>query len=146
MAVTTFETIESKIFISIYDAQLLQSENFDLELRGCQWKFYVEKVANENGDGIIVHLERIFTNDDSLYSCIASAKIELKSFDDHTPSYIGRIPPREFSCENRKWSHRFIDWEILINPGKTLTKINFINIITKNTCLSIYTNHKNNFS
>lgn len=118
MAVSTFETIETKFLITIYDAQLLRSEHFDLDFRGCQWKFYVEKGTNENGDGIIVQLERIFTNDDGLYSCIATAQIELKSFDDHTPSYIFRIPPREFSDLHRKWSHRFIDWENLINPGK----------------------------
>ncbi|XP_055314185.1 uncharacterized protein LOC129575188 isoform X1 [Sitodiplosis mosellana] len=117
MAVPTFEIIETKLLITVFDAPLLQLENYELKLRGCNWMFHVERATNESGDGINVHLERIFTDDDSSYRCIATAQIELKSFDDHAPSHVDQIAPREFSTLHRKWSLTpFIDWDQLINP------------------------------
>lgn len=119
MAVSTFETMETKSILTIYDVHLLQSEYVDLNLRGCNWKFTVEKASNESGDDINVHFERIFTSDDNLYGCIATVSIELKSYDVNVPSHIDHIAPREYSTWNKKWSLKpFISWDKLINPAK----------------------------
>lgn len=119
MAVSTFETMETKSILTIYDVHLLQSEDVNLKLRGCDWIFSVDKESNEGGDGINVHLERVFSSDDSLYGCIATVSIELKSYDANVPSHIDHIAPREYSTGNKKWSLKpFISWDQLINPAK----------------------------
>lgn len=119
MAVFLSETLETKFQLTIIDANLLMSERFAFHLRELHWYFDVEKTEHENGDSSLdVHLGRLPQHHDSFYSCIASAQIELKSFDENRPSYIGRIAPREFSTMHPKWSLTpFIDWDQLIDPA-----------------------------
>lgn len=98
--------------------KFLQSESLDLKLQDCNWKFYIEALKDISGENIDIHLERDVTAEDCLYSCIATVKIELRPVDAHTPPYVGRISPKEFSSLHRKWSKHFIDWEQLVNPAK----------------------------
>lgn len=127
MSVSIFQTKEIKFLPTVYDVQFLQSEHMDLKLRGCDWRFSIEKVSND--DGIHVHLERIFTAGDHSYTFIASAKVELKSYDERVPSHIGHISPKEYSMLHRKWSlEPFIEWDQLINPAKRFIDDNQIQL------------------
>lgn len=130
MAVSLFETTETKFLLTVYDVSSLKSEYLDLKLRGFDWRVFVEKAANDRGEGINIHLERIFSTDDSHYSCIATTLVELKSYDDQVAPYVGRIEPKEFSVSNgKKWSLKpFISWEQLSNPAKQFIQDNEIQI------------------
>lgn len=117
MALQLCERIETKFGLTINEVKSLQSESYQFELRSIQWNFRVSKVIDENGDAITVDLERIISDQDARYNCIATALVELIPNGPNKKAFVGRIKPREFSAAHRKWSlEPFIQWDDLCDP------------------------------